>query len=466
MRARCSRICRSRGPPPWRERIGAGDDDLKRVAFCTFGCRLNQYDTETVRTLLERDGGWRTVEANDEADVYVVNTCSVTARADATCRKAIRRIHQSRPEAAIVVTGCYAQRAPHELGALPGVRLVVGAAERGSIAAEMRDLAGTEPRIVVPPIEQAREFVDVPITEMLEHSRAYVKVQEGCNEACSFCIVPQTRGRSRSREPASVLAQIEQLLASGYVEIVLTGVHLGDYGLDLAGGRRLLASLIEDILDAPGLARFRLSSIEPASVGEDLIELMAAHDKFARHLHLPLQSASDAVLGRMRRRYTAAGFAGLVRRVAERVPGCGIGTDVICGFPGESDTEFRATFDCLAGLPVTYVHAFSYSVRPGSEAAAFGDDVPGDIKKRRVAALKRLVRDKQREFRARHLGEIMPVLLERARHGGGARLGGWTDNYLRVSLADGAEAPAGGLAPVRIVDVADDGLVGELLDHA
>lgn len=437
---------------------------MRRVAFHTIGCRLNQYDTETVRTLLERDGAWRTVDARDEADVYVVNTCSVTARADATSRKAIRRIHDAHPGAAIVVTGCYAQRAPGELAALPGVRLVIGAAERGAIAEQMRDLHRDTARVVVPPIEQATKFVDVPITEMLEHSRAFVKVQEGCDEACSFCIVPQTRGRSRSREPASVLSQVRELLASDYVEIVLTGVHLGDYGLDLTGGRRRLAELIEEILAMPGLERFRLSSIEPASVSGRIIELMAGHEKFARHFHVPLQSASDAVLARMRRRYTLADFSRLVRRIAGAVPGCGIGTDVICGFPGETDEDFQATFDCLASLPITYVHAFSYSVRPGSEAEAFGDDVPGDVKKRRVAALKRLMRDKQREFRARHVGEIMPVLIESPRHAAHARASGWTDNYLRVSLT--GQAFEVGLRAVRIVDVAEDGLVGELLNAA
>ena len=432
---------------------------MKSVAFCTFGCRLNQYDTETIRTLLDAYGGWRSVPFREQADVYVVNTCSVTARADATCRKAIRRIHAERPESAIVVTGCYAQRAPREIAELPGVRLIVGAADRGDIAEKMSHVPGGDLEIAVSPIADAGEFVDLPITEMMEHSRAFVKVQEGCNESCSFCIVPQTRGRSRSRRPESVLEQVRELVAGGYVEVVLTGVHLGDYGLDLPGNRRMLTELVRDVLELPELQRFRLSSIEPASITDELIDLMAGHDKFARHFHIPLQSASNAVLSRMKRRYTAEHFSQLIRKISEEIPDCGIGTDVICGFPGETDEHFQQTFDCLAELPITYLHPFTYSVRPGSEAECYGDQIPGDVKKRRTRALKKLMRDKQRAFRRRHVGKTLPVLLESSRRGGSSHLAGWTDNYLRVELGEG-EAD-GGVEDVHIVALEGDRLRGK-----
>lgn len=434
---------------------------LKSVAFCTFGCRLNQYDTETIRTLLDTYGGWRSVPFREHADVYVVNTCSVTARADATCRKAIRRIHAERPESAIVVTGCYAQRAPSEIAELPGVQLIVGAAERGDIANKMGSMSAGEVQIAVSPIAEASEFVDVPITEMMEHSRAFVKVQEGCNESCSFCIVPQTRGASRSRSPESVLGQVRELVAAGYEEIVLTGVHLGDYGLDLAHRQCSLADLVREILATPGLARFRLSSIEPASITDELIALMAGHDKFARHFHIPLQSASNAILSRMKRRYTAEQFSRLIGKIAEAIPDCGIGTDVICGFPGESDAHFQETFDCLAELPITYLHPFTYSVRPGSEAESYGDQIPGDVKKRRTRALKRLMRDKQRAFREHHVGRTLPVLLETSRRGSRTQLAGWTDNYLRIELGEGTAD--GGIEHVRIVALEGDQLIGERL---
>ncbi len=397
---------------------------MKSVAFCTFGCRLNQYDTETIHTLLDEYGGWRSVPFREQADVYVVNTCSVTARADATCRKAIRRIHAERPGSAIVVTGCYAQRAPSEIAELPGVRLIVGAADRGEIAGMMSHMPDGAIEIAVSPIADVGEFVDVPISEMMEHSRAFVKVQEGCNESCSFCIVPQTRGRSRSRRPESVLEQVRKLVAAGYVEVVLTGVHLGDYGLDLPANRRMLTDLVREILEVPGLQRFRLSSIEPASITDELVDLMAGRDKFARHFHIPLQSASNVVLSRMKRRYTAEYFSKLVRRISEAVPDCGIGTDVICGFPGETDQHFQETFDCLAELPITYLHPFTYSVRPGSEAERYRDQIPGDVKKRRTRALKKLMRDKQWVFRERHVGKTLPVLLESSRRNGSSYLAG------------------------------------------
>ena len=450
----------------------------ERVAFRTFGCRLNQYDTESIRTLLETSGRYET--ARDGADVYVVNTCSVTARADASARKALRRIHAEHPEARIVVTGCYAQRAPEELAGLPGVSLVLGAADRGRVVDELaRTRAGEAARVAVAPIAEARKFLEVPITEMRERRRAFVKVQEGCNESCAFCIVPQTRGVSRSREPEAVLEQVRRLVDGGYREIVVTGVHAGDYGRDLGAGafgperperperserperpeprdRRPIVELIERILAVPGLERFRLSSIEPASVSDELVSLMAGEEKFARHFHIPMQSGNDGVLARMRRRYTAAGFRRLVERIAERVPDCGIGTDVICGFPGESDAAFQDTFDALTELPITYIHPFTYSARPGSESAAWKDDVRSEVKKRRVGALKRLSRDKSRAFRERHVGRVAGVLPE------GPDGTGWTDNYIRVTIdgADRAEAAlSGGVVRVTLVELASDGML-------
>ena len=432
---------------------------MRRVSFSTFGCRLNQYDTEAIRTLLERDG-WCTVEHDEDPDVLVVNTCTVTSRADSTARKAIRRLHSEHPRARIVVTGCYAQRAPDEIAELSGVSLVVGAADRALLPAKLARLGTGPAEVAVSPIEEARTFLDVPITEMMEHSRAFVKVQEGCNEACSFCIVPQTRGRSRSRTPASVIEQAEALIAGGYVEVVLTGVHIGDYGLDLPEGRRMLAELIERLLTIRGIERFRLSSIEPSSIGDELIELMATEPRFARHLHIPFQSGSDEVLTRMRRRYSAREFVRLVERIAERVPGCAIGADVICGFPGESDADFQQTFDCLERLPVTHLHAFAYSPRPGSAAAALGDPVRGDEKKRRVRALKRLVREKHRRFREAHVGEVVTIVPEPERRGGEQRVGGWTGDYLRVDAGPGSVRERRLLA-VRVTGLSDAGLIGE-----
>ena len=402
----------------------------------------------------------------EEAELYVVNTCSVTARADASARKAIRRLHAEHPQARILVTGCYAQRAPQEIEQLPGVSLILGAADRADVVRELESVRAGELRRAVSPIGDAVKFLDVSITEMMEHSRAYVKVQEGCNEACTFCIVPQTRGRSRSREPERVLAQVQELVGAGYAEVVITGVHVGDYGLDLTPGRRQLTELLRRILDVSGVQRLRLSSIEPASVSPELVDLVASEPRFARHFHIPFQSGSNRVLERMRRRYRVEQFVELIESISQRIPRCGIGADVICGFPGETDEDFQCTFDRLVELPITYVHPFTYSVRPGSQAESFRDQIPGDVKKRRTRSLKRLSRDKTRAFQEQHVGEVMPVLLEsESRPGAGvagaSNLGfaGWTDNYLRVETGAG-KTPAG-IEPVRITALGENHLVGE-----
>ena len=432
---------------------------MKRVAFCTFGCRLNQYDTESMRTLLTVEGDWRAVPFDEEADVYVVNTCSVTARADARARNMIRRIGTERPGARIVASGCYAQRAPDEVAGVPGVSLVLGAADRERVVEELAQIRPGFTRVSVSPISDATSFPEVPITEMMDRTRAFVKVQEGCDEECAFCIIPATRGRSRSRRPENVLAQIRELVAGGYTEIVLTGVHIGRFGLDLAERRELLAELIAAILEVPGLDRFRLSSIQPDTVSDEIIDLAATHPKFARHFHIPLQSGSDDVLRRMRRTYDRERFADLIERIATRIPECGIGTDVICGFPGETDDDFRRTFDLLVELPVTYLHPFTYSVRPGSEAESFPGQVPGDVRKRRTRALKRLSRDLSREFRERHVGRTMPIVVEEMRRNGEPHLGGLTDNYLRVDL--GAGTHDGTVVWARLNGLSEEGMTGE-----
>ena len=434
----------------------------KRVAFCTFGCRLNQYDTEAMRTLLEREGEFRTVGFREEADIYVVNTCSVTARADATARKTIRRLANEHPDAQIVVSGCYAQRASEEIAALPGVSLVLGAANRGAIAAEVRLSPPGAQRIVVAPVQEATKFLEVPITEMMDRSRAFVKVQEGCDESCSFCIVPQTRGRSRSRDPERVISQVHELVESGYSEIVLTGVHVGEFGADLGNGQRLLPALIEQILAIPGVLRFRLSSIEPSTITQDVIDLMAAEPRFANHFHIPFQSGSNEVLARMQRRYTVEMFEDIVERINAAVPGFGFGTDVICGFPGESDADFQQTFDCLERWPITYIHPFTYSIRPGSEAERFSDQVDGDVKKRRTRALKRLSSDKTMAFRQNYVGRETEVMIERAKRSGETVIGGLTDTYLRVDLPH-APRDADGLRVVKVTGVSEQALVGELV---
>nr|VFK23775.1 MAG: threonylcarbamoyladenosine tRNA methylthiotransferase MtaB [Candidatus Kentron sp. MB]VFK26678.1 MAG: threonylcarbamoyladenosine tRNA methylthiotransferase MtaB [Candidatus Kentron sp. MB]VFK74594.1 MAG: threonylcarbamoyladenosine tRNA methylthiotransferase MtaB [Candidatus Kentron sp. MB] len=449
-----------------------------RVAFCTFGCRINQYDTETIRTLLEESGRFRTVSLRESADVYVVNTCSVTTQSDATARKAIRRISGERPTAKIIVTGCYAQRASAELAKLPGVVLVLGVADRIRIVSEIEKCLAIDSssqgqkwvedpnfpqRIIVSP-PSADTFPEIPIAKMMDRSRAVVKIQDGCNGVCSFCIVPQTRGRSRSREPKKIMEQINRLVDNGYREVVLAGIHLGDYGSDLGSGAPTLAKLIGEILTIPGLVRFRLSSIGPGAISEEIIRLMASEEKFARHFHIPLQSGSDEILARMNRDYTVAQFERLIRDITDAIPDCGIGTDIICGFPGESEAHFRETVARITALPISYLHPFPYSARPGSPAEGYANQVPSEERKSRTRVLKQLSRTKNRAFRERHLGHTVTVLLEDQRKGGketGRVCFGWTDNYLRVAVRE-VPADTNGLKAVRITEVSDDGLIGVL----
>ncbi len=409
---------------------------MKRVTFHTLGCKLNQADTETMRALLERTGNWISVAEDEEADLVIVNTCTVTGQADARSRQAIRRLTLAHPRAVLAASGCYVQRAPEEIAALPGVRLLLGAADRSRVAELAEHALAGAVRHTIAPIEEARTFVDVPFEAPRDQTRAFVDVQEGCDEGCTFCIVPKTRGTSRSRPFASVVRHVEALASRGVREVVLTGVHLGDYGLDLAS-RRLLVDLLQALVEVPGLARLRLSSIEPASVTPPLVDLLARDRRLARHVHLPLQSGSDAVLKSMGRRYSAQAFADLVREIAARVPSCGIGTDVIAGFPGERDAEFQGTFDLLTDLPITYLHAFSYSIRPGSGAEHRGDPVPGDVKKRRTGALRALSEAKSRSFREHLVGETVIVLLENVRRDGVPWIAGHTDHYVRVEIGPG-----------------------------
>lgn len=432
---------------------------MTRVAFYTFGCRLNQYDTEVLRSLLEADEEWRTVPFEEEADVYVVNTCTVTAKADARARQVLRRLGQERPQARIVAAGCWAQRAPQEVASIPGVSLVLGAAERVRIREELDATEHGRVRVAVGPISEARTFPEVPVTELMERSRAFVKVQEGCNEACTFCVIPQTRGASRSRRPEHVLTQVSHLVKAGYGEIVLTGVHVGDYGLDLTERRRLLPDLVRDLLRVDGLGRLRLSSIEPSTVTPEIVDLLASEEKFARHLHVPLQSGSPEILSRMNRRYSVGQFVDLVERIATRVPECGLGTDVICGFPGETDLHFQQTFDRLEELPFSYLHAFTYSERPGSAAVDLDGTVPGDVRKRRTGALRRLSGEKSLAFRRRQIGRTEWVFVEGMHKEGTDWLSGFTGNFIRADLGPGrVERP---LVRARLTGLTDDGMVGE-----
>ena len=433
------------------------------VAFATLGCKLNQYDTTELQARLEARG-LRTVSFEEPAQLYVINTCTVTARADGSGRQAIRRAVARNPDALVVVTGCYAQTSPDQVAAIPGVDAVLGTGDRhalpellGSLAKRARPLVRVgdvfAPR-EAPPVVPLRRFAP-------GYTRAFVKVQDGCQHRCAFCIVPFARGGSRSQPVALVVEQVEALVGAGYAEVVLTGVDLGHYGWDLAP-RGSLAALVRRLLAVPGLRRLRLSSILPAYFSDELIETIAGEPRVCRHLHVPLQSGSDRVLRAMRRPYNRQLYRRLVERLASALPGFGLGTDVITGFPGETAEEFEETAAFLDDLPFSYLHVFSYSDRRGTEAARLSvARVPPEEVRRRTSRLRRLGADKHRAFRRAHVGGDVEVLVLEHRAAETGRLVGLTGDYLEVAF-DGPDGLMRGFTRVSVTALDGDRLAGRL----
>ena len=418
-----------------------------------FGCRATQADAAAIEGQL-LSIGLHHAEA-PVADVVVLNTCTVTAAADAQAREAIRRIHARNPAARILATGCYAQRAPDELAALPGVAWVVGNShqqEIGSLLTKSPSSAGfiplnaldsparipfdCAPKILTGGIFEAADVQVAPASRIAGRTRPVLKIQDGCNNRCAYCVIPFVRGRSRSLTPARVVQELSALVAAGTREVVLSGINLGAYGRDLsprAGLRELLARLLEET----PVERLRLSSIEPMDLTLDLVDLVAGSGRIAPHFHVPLQSGSDRVLAAMHRWYRAAHYAERVLRIAERLPGAAIGADVICGFPGETDDDHRRTVAFAGSLPFTYLHVFSYSSRPGTRAAGAAQSVDPGVIRARSRELRALSEQKAAAFRAAQAGKHQRVLtLERRGSCAGGRewTAALTGNYLHTRV--------------------------------
>jgi threonylcarbamoyladenosine tRNA methylthiotransferase MtaB len=424
-----------------------GSTRAPRVSFWTHGCRLNQYDTAALRARLFALGLSESPPGAEGADLIVVNTCTVTRRADQEARQLIRKLHRDSPGSRIIVTGCYAQRAPEELRALPGVAAVLGAAEREDRAALLRALAGA--RVEVGPGRAARGFgTEEPLH--VGRSRALLKVQDGCDSFCSFCVVPYVRGRSRSLPLAEAIERARRLVETGFAEIVLTGADLGSYGRDL-GVERALPRLVQEILGLGESHRVRLSSIEPNKVDPETASMIGATPRLCRHLHLPLQSGSNRILKSMRRGYTREAYAELLERVTRRGP-VGIGADVIVGFPGEGCEEFEETRRFLEEAPVTFLHVFRYSSRPGTASARIPTSVPDDVARERSETLRALGEAKARAFRQSLVGETLPVVMERG-HGSSGPIA-MSDVYLPVELV---QEPASRLGILRATITREDG---------
>jgi len=431
------------------------------VAFATLGCKLNQVESQELRAILE-DRGYRAVGFDEAAQVYVINTCTVTAKADYSDRQMIRRAIARNPNALIVATGCYAQTDPQAIARIPGVDLIVGHQEKWGLADLLQSLKKqVAPLVKVGEIREARSLPAVPVIRHSERSRAFVKVQDGCQHRCAFCIVPYARGRSRSQDPELVVEQVRQLVASGHREVVLTGVDMGHYGRDRVPPTTL-AALLARVAEIPGLRRLRLSSILPAYFSEELIEVVSSSPLICPHLHIPLQSGSDSVLRSMRRPYNTAIYTSLVERLSRAMPDLGLGTDVIAGFPGEREADFEETVRLIEGLPFSYLHVFSYSDRKGTEATRLPDHLPPRVIAQRSKALRALSRAKNLAFRRTLLGRTLELLVLETREKGTGLLTGLTGNYVELSFS-GPDSLMGQLANVTITDVQPERTLGELV---
>ena len=415
------------------------------VAFTTLGCRLNQADTHALQTLLE-SRGFRTVALDARPDVVVVNTCTVTQRAELSDKRAIRRAARA-STGRVVVTGCWAQTSPAEVAALGGVDLVVGNADKARLPDLLADLTGADaPRVEVSDVTEARLEPVAPRPGT--RARAFLKVQDGCQHRCAFCVVPLARGSSRSLEPAAVEAHARALVEAGHPEIVLTGVDLGHYGADLLP-RTSLAALLGRLVAIEGLRWLRLSSMLPAYFTPAVVELVTSSPVIAPHLHVPLQSGSDRVLRAMRRPYTAAMYRGLVERLAAAIPRLGLGADVIAGFPGESEEDFGETLALVEALPFSYLHVFPYSARRGTEAVGLPGRVPASTAAGRARRLRAAAAVKTRGFRESMLGRVEDVLVLEERDRATGDLVGLTGNYMEVAFT-GPDRLRRGTARVRV----------------
>ncbi|TXK84094.1 tRNA (N(6)-L-threonylcarbamoyladenosine(37)-C(2))-methylthiotransferase MtaB [Paenibacillus sp. N3.4] len=424
---------------------------MATVAFHTLGCKVNFYDTEAIWQLFKNEG-YEQVDFEQTADVYVVNTCTVTNTGDKKSRQMIRRAIRRNPEAIVAVTGCYAQTSPAEILAIPGVDMVIGTQDRENIIPLVKQFEqDRQPINAVRNIMKTRQFEELDVPDFADRTRAFLKIQEGCNNFCTFCIIPWSRGLMRSREPQSVIQQAEQLVAAGYQEIVLTGIHTGGYGEDIEDYS--LAKLLWDLDKVEGLKRIRISSIEASQITDEVIEVLKSSDKMCRHLHIPLQAGDDQVLARMRRKYTTAEFARKIERIHEIMPDVAITTDVIVGFPGETEEMFRNGVAFMERMKFSEMHVFPYSKRTGTPAARMEDQVDEEIKNARVHELIDLSETMQLAYAQKFIGQVLEVIPERA-HKGTSDSGlfmGYSDNYVQV-VFEGSEDLIGEVCLVKVTE--------------
>lgn len=400
---------------------------MKRVAISTLGCKTNQFESAAMIEQLSA-AGYLVVPFTELADIYIVNSCTVTARTDAETRRLIRRARRLNPAARIIATGCYAQVAPGELEIMPELDCVLGNQEKQHISTLLESAVHS-----VADISAIGRAEPLKLTSFAEHTRAFLQIQNGCNSFCTYCIVPYARGRSRSVKPEEILKGMRDLAANGFKEVVLTGIHLGAYGLDLASPTTL-TDLIRQIDAEPIVPRLRIGSVEPNEVSEEFLSLMSESKNICPHLHLPLQSGSDAVLSRMGRPYTSAFFRDLMGRISAAIPDAFIGADVIAGFPGETDEEFAETVQLCIDLPFSDLHVFPYSSRPGTRAAKMPGHVPDRVVTERAARLRGIAKLKKARFLERFVGTELKVLVQGHNDRSGA-CKGLSRNYISTAFS-------------------------------
>ena len=399
---------------------------MKRVAISTLGCKTNQFESAAMIEQLKA-AGYLVVPFTEPSDIYIVNSCTVTARTDAETRRLIRRARRLNPDSRIIATGCYAQVAPGELEKMPELDCVLGNQEKQNISALLESTESS-----VSDISSISQAEPLKLTSFAEHTRAFLQIQNGCNSFCTYCIVPYARGRSRSVKPDDILQGVRDLAANGFKEVVLTGIHLGAYGLDLPSPTSL-TSLAGQIEAGDIVPRLRIGSVEPNEVSDELLDLMSRSKSICPHLHLPLQSGSDSVLSRMGRPYTSEIFRDLTERISLAIPDAFIGADVIAGFPGETDAEFNETVQLIEDLPFSDLHVFPYSSRPGTRAASMPGHVPARIVTERAARLRKIAERKRRVFMEQFVGREVAVLVQ----GFDSKSGlcrGLSRNYLNVAF--------------------------------
>ena len=427
----------------------------KTVAFHTLGCKVNQYDTQAMRERFEQ-AGCRTVEFEEKADIYVVNTCTVTGTGDKKSMQTIRRCHRKNPEAAIVVTGCLAQRAADELK-LPGVRLVLGTQRRGEVVELLRQAMESDCALIAVETLRQAPFEHLTVHAHEGHTRATMKIQEGCDRWCTYCIIPSVRGPIRSRPLDEIRAEAESLAAAGFKEAVLTGIHLTSYGREQHGAITLLDA-IREVHEVEGIERIRLGSLEPVIVTEAFVEGLKKLPKVCHQFHLALQSGSDTVLARMRRRYTSGEFLAACDLLRMAFEDCALTTDVMTGFPGETEEEFMQTVETCRRAGFARMHVFPYSEREGTKAAVMEGSVPRHIREERARRLIAVGHELERAALEGRIGKLDDVLIEEEDDEG--RGMGYTGGYMRVHVEN---AQTGSIVRVRITGIEHDELTGEVL---